>query len=91
MVRPRSGLAAVVLNDCIFAFGGYDGSMWLADGERLDSKTQTWSLLAPMAVPRSNFGLVSNDGLIYAVGGFMEKSGVPINNVEVYLPAYNLW
>lgn len=42
--------------------------------ERYDPDFNRWDTMKPMNIPRSNIGLVSLDGLLYAVGGYNGRS-----------------
>lgn len=69
MISPASGAGAAVIGDEIFVFGGFDN---IAESQRVQSyqpSSDTWTLRTPMPVARSEFGLATVDGLVYAIGG----------------------
>ena len=49
----------------------------------------SWSPIAPMMVPRCEFGLCAVDGFLYAFGGWVgEDIG---GSIEMYDPGLNEW
>ena len=70
MQYSRSCFAAVALDGCIYALGGY-GNVHLSSVERYDPKRDKWSLVPAMSTARNNFGACALHGFIYAVGEFL--------------------
>jgi N-acetylneuraminic acid mutarotase len=99
MPTPRRSLAAVTLNDRIYALGGCERANTnpyapCPSGavEEYDPTTDSWTTKAPMPTPRSDLAAVALDGKIYAIGGLSSDSlysGVKV--VEVYDPASDVW
>ncbi|VDN97786.1 unnamed protein product [Rodentolepis nana] len=77
MKKARSGASAVVSNNCIFIFGGYDGSrkMILGSCEKYDPTTDRWSSLPPMPTARYGTGAVHIPDFGELVLGGCEKRG----------------
>ena len=96
MAQGREGLAAVVLNDKIYALGGANGSLpdsldesYLRSMEEYNPATNSWTSRAAMNTIRSEFGAAAVNGKIYAIGG--KSSGNAISSVEEYNPDTNTW
>merc|ERR1711864_51161 len=90
----RSTLGVAVLNDHIYAVGGFDGSCGLNTAEVLDmsvSGSQEWRTIASMSTRRSSVGVGVLQGLIYAVGGYDGNSRQCLSSVEVYNPEQDIW
>ena len=78
-----------VLNNRIYACGGYDGSKFLSSCEVYDQYPNTWTPIKSMKCARSRVSLVANGGKLYALGGF---DGVAnLSSVEVYDPESDTW
>lgn len=69
MISPASGAGVAVINDEIYIFGGFDNYAESARVQRYNPLTDQWTLHTPMPVARSEFGMVTVDGLLYAIGG----------------------
>ena len=90
MHTSRGGLAAVVLDQQIYAIGGYDDSVTcLNTVERFEPKTNTWSPVAPMQSPRARLGAAVLGRFIYAVGGY--NGSERLQSVERFDPAVGRW
>lgn len=95
MTVGRYTFAAVTAPDGrIYVFGGRDESetpQVLANVERYDPATNTWTTLADLPAARSGSGAaVGPDGRIY-VGGGIDQSNQALANVDRYDPATNTW
>lgn len=95
---PRSGAAAVAINEKIYVIGGWRlvGGVPVLQNivEVFDPSTNTWSTAAPMPTPRAYFGAAVCHGLIYAIGGLIGTAPIPGNEttlVEVYDPIADSW
>lgn len=65
MEARRSTLGVAVLNSCIYAVGGFDGSTGLNSAECYDIRAEEWKTIAPMSTRRSSVGVgVLNGGCI---------------------------
>jgi len=60
----RCYVSVAVLNDLIYAMGGYDGYHRQKTAERYNYKTNQWSLIAPMNVQRSDASATTLNGII---------------------------
>lgn len=67
MESRRSTLGVAVLNNCMYAVGGFDGSSGLNSAEVYDPCTRVWRPIAPMSTRRSSVGVGVVNGLLYAV------------------------
>ncbi|VDL97571.1 unnamed protein product [Schistocephalus solidus] len=89
MSTQRSRIAVVVLNGCLYAIGGLDGTSRLNTVERFDPKTGVWHRVASMNYRRSALGAAVLNGRIYVCGGY---DGVAsLRTCEVYNPDQNRW
>ena len=75
----RKGIAATLLNEKIYVFGGSIGSNVSLTLE-LDPKTHEWRELAEMPSPVSYMGVTSFQNSIYVLGG----SPIAVNNQEAF-------
>ncbi|KAK7065698.1 Kelch-like protein 4 [Halocaridina rubra] len=85
----RSYHGVAVINDYLFAVGGYNGSYWLNSVERYDPLEDQWTSVSSMISPRSSFGITVSRGRIYCIGGFGGESN--LNTVEKYNPDTDTW
>ena len=86
MPTGRAGLAAAVVDEKIYAIGGYDGR-WLSAVEEYNPSTDSWRAVASMPTARHAHAAVAVDGKIYAIGGRYCDSACPnLNTVEEYTP-----
>jgi N-acetylneuraminic acid mutarotase len=97
MPTPRSDIALVAANGCLYAIGGRSGP----DGkvqrlnvvERYDPARDEWFTMSPMPTARNAHAAAEYNGKIYVIGG---DDGPPngshaIATVEVYNPATDSW
>ncbi|CAK8688390.1 unnamed protein product [Clavelina lepadiformis] len=76
MNTGRYGLTAVVLNNAIYAIGGYDGSNRLSSVEKYNLDTKTWIDVPSMNEERSGGSTCVLDGLTWVfgcLGGYVPK------------------
>ncbi|XP_072024205.1 kelch-like protein 28 [Amphiura filiformis] len=88
MHDARAYFASVVLNNCIYAIGGFNGR-WLNTVEKYDPQTNRWQYVRELSIPRSSFSATVHDGYVYVAGGFTGKANV--NTVERYDPCRDRW
>ncbi|XP_071629827.1 kelch-like protein 1 [Temnothorax longispinosus] len=96
MSKRRGGVGVGVVNGCLYALGGRDYSAskpyvcrFEKGVERYDPKTDTWTMVAPMSVPRSGFGVCVLGDRLMAVGGYNGQQYLTL--VEAYDPHLNEW
>lgn len=70
MDARRSTLGVAVLNGCIYAVGGFDGSTGLNTAEMYDPQTGKWRQIGAMSTRRSSVGVGVLYGQLYAVSFF---------------------
>ena len=85
--RCRAGVA--VLDGCIYAVGGFNGSLRIRTVDCYDPLRNQWRTVASMEARRSTLGAAVLNGLLYAIGGFDGTTG--LNTCEVYDPKTNEW
>jgi N-acetylneuraminic acid mutarotase len=88
MPTPRYYLAAAVVNNIIYAIGGYRNT-YLSTNEAYDPSTGTWTTKAPMPTARAYLAAAAVNNIIYAIGG-ANVSGILSTN-EAYDPSTNTW
>ena len=91
MSAPRRYLAAIAINDRIYAVGGQDisGNI-VATVEMYDPETGAWTTMASMSTARELLGLAAVNGKIYAICGRSDYTTY-IDTVEEYNPATDTW
>jgi N-acetylneuraminic acid mutarotase len=96
MPTARDGLGAAVLGAFIYAVGGRtetagpcSGGAGLATVEKYDIQTNKWKPAASLPNSRSDVGVVSRNGKIYAIGGC--NGGGVTGEVDIYNPVTNSW
>ncbi|KAL3666429.1 hypothetical protein V7S43_019055 [Phytophthora oleae] len=89
MKNARSYLGATVVEDFIYAVGGFNGQAHLSSVERFDLKTQQWEDMPPLSTGRSGLAVVALNGLVYAIGGYDGRKH--LKSVEVFDPQTNQW
>ena len=77
--RCRAGVA--VLDGCIYAVGGFNGSLRIRTVDCYDPLRNQWRTVASMEARRSTLGAAVLNGLLYAIGGFDGTTG--LNTCEV--------
>ncbi|CAH1730994.1 unnamed protein product [Aphis gossypii] len=88
MSNMRSNCGVGVLNNLLYAVGGYNGRS-LKSVDCYDPIQDSWAPIAEMSIRRTCVGVGVLDGIMYAVGGYNE-SGV-LKSVEAYNPSYGVW
>ncbi|XP_036596126.1 kelch-like protein 4 [Trichosurus vulpecula] len=95
MSKRRGGVGVATYNGLLYAVGGHDAPASnhcsrLSDCvERYDPKTDTWTTVAPLSVPRDAVGICTLGDRLYAVGGYDGHSY--LNTVESYDTQNNEW
>merc|ERR1719500_1089199 len=87
MLRSRVGVA--VMQNRLYAIGGYNGQERLNTVEVFDAVTKRWSKVAAMNCKRSAVGAVALGNHLYVCGGFDGISS--LDTVERFDPEENLW
>ena len=97
MPTPRAQLSVAVVNNVIYAMGGFDGKQTLKTVEAYNPLTDKWEKKADMSSVRRAFATCVVNGKIYAVGGLtvVERRGKKIEptlqTVEAYDTAADAW
>ena len=94
MTGPRSSHGCVALEGKLYVVGGSgDGGVGVREAlntaEVYDPQTDGWLPLTNMSTARSEFGLATVGGKIYATGGFDGASAA--ESVEAYDPQLGSW
>lgn len=55
-------MSVAVIDDVIYAMGGYNGQHRQNTVEKYDSRTNQWAMVAPMHVQRSDASATALDG-----------------------------
>ncbi|XP_078490730.1 kelch-like protein 15 [Ciona intestinalis] len=69
MKTPRRWFSAVVLNNAIYAIGGYDGKQALKSVEKYNVDDDTWVYVENMNMERYAHAACVAQNKIYVVGG----------------------
>ncbi|XP_023653290.1 kelch-like protein 4 isoform X1 [Paramormyrops kingsleyae] len=95
MTKRRGGVGVATYNNFLYAVGGHDAPASnhcsrLSDCvERYDPKTDEWTTMTPLGVPRDAVGICLLGDRLYAVGGYDGQSY--LNSVESYDAQTNEW
>ncbi|XP_016660786.1 kelch-like protein 2 isoform X2 [Acyrthosiphon pisum] len=89
MLVSRMRLGVGVLDDCIYAVGGYDGNSTLNSVEVFDVINQKWSMVTSMSTNRRDLGIGVLNNRLYAVGGSDHENC--LKSVEYYVPTLDSW
>ena len=80
----RSGLAATLVDEKIYTFGGESTESTFNNNEQYNSKTDSWKSCPPMPTARHGLGSVPIDGKIYVIGGNLKPAGSGDNKNEIF-------
>lgn len=88
---PRALLTSCVVDDKIYAIGGYNDTAYLNTLEVFDPGLNSWSTPKTTGTFTARRGLTSAvvDGKIYVMGGYDGKNW--LNTLEVFDPSFNAW
>ncbi|EPQ11113.1 Kelch-like protein 1 [Myotis brandtii] len=95
MCKRRGGVGVATCDGFLYAVGGHDApasnhcSRLLDYVERYDPKTDTWTTVAPLSMPRDAVGVCLLGDRLYAVGGYDGQTY--LNTMESYDPQTNEW
>jgi hypothetical protein len=89
MPTARKGLGVAVVDNKIYAIGGYNGS-YLGANEMYDLETDSWTTKTPMPTPRDDFAVAVCQNKIYVIGGSTENDTFTAVN-QVYDPSTDTW
>ncbi len=90
-IQPRRALAAAMLDGRVYASGGWSGEVTqLATVEVRDPNSGRWRASPPMAVARSQHGMIAADGKLWVVGGWSATAGL-VPTVETWRPDAPAW
>ncbi|KAL4084271.1 hypothetical protein QTP88_028096 [Uroleucon formosanum] len=89
MLVSRNGLGVGVLDNCIYAVGGHDGTSALKSVELFNIRIQQWKMVSSMSTARISTGVGVLNNCLYAVGGY---NGVSyLKSIECYDPRLGNW
>nr|XP_033805879.1 kelch-like protein 1 [Geotrypetes seraphini] len=95
MCKRRGGVGVATCDGFLYAIGGHDApasnhcSRLLDCVERYDPKTDTWTMVAPLSMPRDAVGVCLLGDKLYAVGGYDGQTY--LNTMQSYDPQTNDW
>ncbi len=90
MSTARAYHHVAVVDEKIYAIGGYNSSGYLNSVEEYDPATNKWITKVSMLTARAENQVALVDGKIYATGGYT-TTGSPLKSVEEYDPVTNTW
>ncbi|XP_054287348.1 kelch-like protein 12 [Macrosteles quadrilineatus] len=91
MLVPRSELGLAMLDGCVYAVGGWEGSFRLDSVERYDPSTNSWNLIEPMKMAVTSPAVIAHEGMLYVTGGAVLEDGDGIELVQRYDPRSDTW
>lgn len=71
MVQKRGSHVCTVVNDDIYAIGGWDAQDYLAIVEVYDVRQNAWREVAPMCTTRAYGAAATVNGAVYTLGGML--------------------
>uniref|UniRef100_A0A4W6E6K8 Kelch-like ECH-associated protein 1a n=1 Tax=Lates calcarifer TaxID=8187 RepID=A0A4W6E6K8_LATCA len=86
---PRNRVGVGVVDGCIYAVGGSQGSTHHNTVERWDPESNRWSFVCPMSVARLGAGVAACGGALYVAGGYDGQNRW--STAEKYQPDTNTW
>jgi len=89
MTTKRSRVGVAVVDDVLYAIGGYDGRERLDTVEAFYPEKKAWETVASMDSKRSALGAVSFNSRLYVCGGYDGQTS--LDSVEEYNPNENIW
>jgi hypothetical protein len=94
MPTARAAATVAVIGNALYVMGGRAadapcGGPALATVERYDIDTDTWSAVASLPAPRSDFAAVAVGGKIYVFGGC--DGALRLADADVYDPVTDTW
>ena len=98
--EPRAGGGLALVGRELHFFGGLmadrdtdSGDHWVLNLEDWAGGSATWTIAAPMPVPRNQFSTVVLDGKIYAIGGQFHHDSMQLDQprVDIYDPQTDSW
>lgn len=89
MTTLRTRVGVTVLDNKLYAVGGFDGHKRLSTVECYDPQMKAWRAVTSMNTRRSALGAVVLHGKIYVVGGY--DGHLSLSTVECYSPVNNMW
>ena len=90
MSTARIGCGVAVVENMLYAIGGFDGTNYLNTVERYDPAKNSWETVAAMSTPRRCPGAVAYDGMLVVMGGAASENSL-VSSIERYSPASNSW
>ena len=90
MVQARCWHKVIVYNDKMFVFGGFSLNGALNSVEMYSPETNTFVMMAPMRIPRYEFGCCRVGNLVYVIGG-RNNLKQNLKSVEIYNLETDTW
>lgn len=69
MSTRRRYCRLAVLDNCIYALGGFDSANYQASVEKFDPRIGRWMAVPSMKSRRSSCGVTAMNGYLYCIGG----------------------
>ena len=90
LLTKRCGHSTVAYDEKLFVIGGHSKEHVLSSVEVYSSKTNQFSFVAKMNIPRFNFGCCVVNSNLYVIGGILSDD-TETNKVEMYDFEKNKW
>ena len=93
MPTPRGGISAGTIGKSVYIFGGEgnrdEGSNGVFnDTDVFNSRTEKWTELGPMRLPRHGTSAVAIGGCVYIPGGGTRVGGSPVSYTNAFCPLH---
>lgn len=82
LMLSRHGVGVVVINDMLYAVGGY-GKTYCNNIEEYNPVTNTWRMVTTMPTTRYAPSVVAIEDKIYVLGGYNKEKGT-LKSIDVY-------
>ncbi|XP_029348141.1 kelch-like protein diablo [Acyrthosiphon pisum] len=82
MIHERQYFGVGVINDYLYAVGGYSDNDYFNSTEVFDYNIQEWRMVSSMATRRSGLGVGVLNNLLYAVGTYVQEPNEESLNIS---------
>ncbi|KAH9617271.1 hypothetical protein KSS87_011307 [Heliosperma pusillum] len=87
MNSSRGCHSLTVLNEKLYAIGGYDGTQMVPTVEMFEPRTGSWTMSKPMTYARGGLSGITFGERIYVIGG-MQSSNDVLDTVNIFVECY---
>ncbi|CAF1104954.1 unnamed protein product [Didymodactylos carnosus] len=91
MLTSRSELGLALIDNYLYAVGGWDGSNRLNSIERYCIESNCWTIISQMQIAVTSPSVCALKGFLYIIGGTVHEEGDGIDLVQRFDPKTNTW